>query len=62
MQSAGDLLCNVQDTNDQFFLKKSIQYYVWKELCGIRQYLLNGVEVDATLWSLSRLSEKFGSR
>ena len=48
MQSAGDLLRNVQDTDDaiDFSLKKSIQYHVRKELRGIRAYL---VEVDVNL-------------
>ena len=48
MQSARDLLHNVQDTDDaiDFSLKKSIQYHVRKELRGIRAYL---VEVDVNL-------------
>ena len=60
MQSAGVMLLNVQDTNDtiDFSLKKSVQYHVRKELCRIRAYLLDEVEVDDTLGSLSRLSDK----
>ena len=60
MKSAGDLLCNVQDTDDatDFSRKKSVQYHVRKELRGIRAYLLDDVEVDDTLGSLSRLSDK----
>ena len=62
MQSAGDLLLNVQDTDDaiEFSLKKSVQYHVRKELCGIHAYLLDdaSVEVDDTVGSLSRLSDK----
>ena len=48
LQSAWDLLRNVQDTDDaiDFSLKKSIQYHVRKELRGIRAYL---VEVDVNL-------------
>ena len=60
MQSTGDLLRNVQDANDaiDFSLKKSIQYHVRKEQCGIRAYLLDDVGVDDILESLSRLSDK----
>ena len=60
MQSAGDLLSNVQDTDEaiDFSLKKSVQYHVRKERRGIRAYLLDDVEVDDTLGSLSRLSDK----
>ena len=60
MQSAGDLLRNVQDTDEaiDFSLKKSVQYHVRKERRGIRAYLLDDVEVDDTLGSLSRLSDK----
>ena len=55
MQSAGDLLSNVQDTDEaiDFSLKKSVQYHVRKERRGIRAYLLDDVEVDDTLGSLS---------
>ena len=51
MQSAGDLLCNVQDTDDTiyFSLKKSVQWH---------PCLLDDVEVDDTLGSLSSLSDK----
>ena len=41
-----------------FSLKKSVRYHVRKELRGIRAYLLDDVEVDDTLGSLSRLSDK----
>ena len=43
MQSAGDLLRNIQDTNDtiEFSLKNSIQYHVQKKQRGIRAYLLD---------------------
>ena len=60
MQSARDLLRNLQDTDDaiDFSLKKSVQYHVRKERHGIRAYLLDDVEVDDTLGSLSRLSDK----
>ena len=60
MQSAGDLLLNVQDTDDaiDFSLKKSDQYRARKERRGIRSYLLDDVEVDNTLRSLSRLTDK----
>ena len=62
MQSAGDLLRNVQDTNEaiDFSLtrKKSVQYHVRKDRRGIRAYLLDNVEVDDTLGSVSRLSDK----
>ena len=60
MQSAGDLFRNVQDTDEaiDFSLKKSVQYHVRKERRGIRAYLLDDVEVDDTLGSLSRLSDK----
>ena len=60
MQSAGDLLRNVQDTDEaiDFSLKKSVEYHVRKERRGIRAYLLDDVEVDDTLGSLSRLSDK----
>ena len=60
VQSAGDLMCNVQDTNDtiDFSLKESVQYHARKELRGIRAYLPDEVEVDDTLGSLSRLSDK----
>ena len=53
MQSAGDLLRDVQDTDDaiDFSLKKSVQYHVRKELRGICAYLLDDVEVDDTLGS-----------
>ena len=51
MQSAGDLLRNVQNTDEaiDFSLKKSVQYHVRKELRGISAYLLDCVEVDDTL-------------
>ena len=59
MQSAGHLLRIVQDDDTiDFSLKKSVQYHVRKELRGIRTYLLDDVEVDDTLGSLSRLSDK----
>ena len=75
MQSTGDLLHNVQDTESitddaiDFSLKKSVQYHslkksvqswyhVRKELRGICAFLLDDVEVDDTLGSLSRLSDK----
>ena len=56
MQSAGDFLRNLQDTEDaiDFSLKKSVQYHVRKELRGIRAYLSDDVEVDDTVGSLSR--------
>ena len=59
LQSAGDLLFNVQDTIDAIDFKRSIQYHVRKELRGIRAAcLLDDVEVDDTLRSSSRLSDK----
>ena len=58
LQSAGDLLFNVQDTIDAMDLKRSIQYHVRKERPGIRACLLDDVEVDDTLWTSSRLSDK----
>ena len=56
MQSSGDFLRNLQDTEDaiDFSLKKSVQYHVRKELRGIRAYLSDDVEVDDTVGSLSR--------
>ena len=49
------MLHNVQDTDYviDFFLKKSVQHHVRKELRGIRAYLLDYVEVDDTLGSLN---------
>ena len=60
MQSAGDLLRNVQDTDDtiDFSLKKFVQYHVRKERRGIHACLLDDVEVDYTLGSFSRLRDK----
>ena len=60
MQSAGDFLRNLQDTEDaiDFSLKKSVQYHVRKELRGIRAYLSDDVEVDDTVGSSSRLGDK----
>ena len=53
MQSAGDLLHNVPNTNDTInfseALKKSVQYHVWEELQGILAYLLDKVEINDTL-------------
>ena len=52
---------NVQDTAIDFSLKKSVQYHVRKEQCGICAacaYLLDNVEVDDTLGSFSCLSDK----
>ena len=59
MHSPGDLLRNVQNTDDaiHFSLRKSVQYHVRKERRGIRAYLFDDVEVDDTLGSLSRLPE-----
>ena len=53
-------MLNVQDTDDaiDFSLKISVQCHVRKELRGISAYLLDDVEVDDTLGSSSRLSDK----
>ena len=47
MQSSGDLLSIVQDTDEaiDFSLKKSVQYHVRKERLGIRAYLLVSTRV-----------------
>ena len=55
-------MCNVQDADDAFDfslnLKESVLYHIRKELRGISAYLLDDMEVDDTLGSLSRLSDK----
>ena len=64
MQSAGDFLHNVHDTNYtimiDFSLMKSVQYYVQTELLGIRAYLLDDVEViDANkIWFKKALDQR----
>ena len=50
VQSAEDMLRNVQDTNDaiDFSLKKSVQIHVRKERTRICAHLLDDVEIDVT--------------
>ena len=59
MQSAGDLLRNVQDNEERidFKLKKSVQYHISKERRGLRAYLLDAVEMDNTIGTLQRLAD-----
>ena len=60
MQSAGGFLLNVQDANNTIncSLKKSVQYHVLKEQHRINSYLLDYVEVDHRIGSLSSWSDK----
>ena len=55
-----NILTTPSTSNDaiDFSLKKSVQYHVRKELCGISAYFLDDVEVDDNLGSLSCLSDK----
>ena len=61
MQSASELLRNIQDSPTKKIdrkLKTSVQNFVRKERRAIKSFLLDGEEIDNTLGSLRRLSDK----
>ena len=61
MQSAGSLMRNIQDSPSKkidYRHANSVRNFVRKERRTITNFLLDGVEIDNTLGSLSRLSDQ----
>ena len=61
MQSAGSLMRNIQDSPTKqidYRLSNSVRNLVRQERRGITNFLLDGVEIDNTLGSLSRLTDQ----
>ena len=61
MQSAGSLMRNIQDSPTKqidYRLANSVEKFVRQERRSITNFLLDGVEIDNTLESLSRLSDQ----
>ena len=65
MQSAGSLMRNIQDSPTKqidYRLSNSVKNLVRQERRGITNFLLDGVEIDNTLGSLSRLTDQIWSQ
>ena len=61
MQSAGSLMRNIQDSPTkqiEYSLSNSVKNLVRQERRGITNFLLDSVEIENTLGSLSRLTDQ----